>query len=325
MKHLTILERTNIIILYEKNKWSSIKIAKELKINIHTVLLWINRYKKTGTVNEILKSGRFRKTSKINDLKIIETAKGMHKSFIIDEIREEIKKINIYLCNNTIINRLKEYGFYCSYPFSKPLLTEEHKRKRLEFALNNYDTDWTFVIFSDETSIVKGGNFNKKIWVGPEIDNVVKKLKHQIKRHLYGCISIGGIETFKIFKENLNSEKYKEILDETLKKIYNNNYLYQQDNSPIHKSKKLLNYFNNNNIKILENWPPNSPDLNPIENLWFLLKYKLLDMNINNDNFNEIIEKTIKEIKYEHIFNMISSMQIRICKVIQKSGDYIDY
>ena len=76
---------------------------------------------------------------------------------------------------------------------------------------------------------------------------------------------------------------------------------------------------------MLKNCPPNSPDLNSIENLWFLLKYKLLDEHINNDNFDEIIEKKINEIKYEHIFNMISSMKVRICKVIQNNGDYIDY
>ena len=40
-KHLTDLERSNIIFLYEINKWSSYKIANELKINVKTVLLWI--------------------------------------------------------------------------------------------------------------------------------------------------------------------------------------------------------------------------------------------------------------------------------------------
>ena len=113
--------------------------------------------------------------------------------------------------------------------------------------------------------------------------------------------------------------------NDTLIVIYDDSYLYQQDNSPIHKSKKSLKYFDNNNIKMLKNCPPNSPDLNSIENLWFLLKYKLLDEHINNDNFDEIIEKKINEIKYEHIFNMISSMKVRICKVIQNNGDYIDY
>ena len=325
MSYITNLERANIILLYEKNGWSSNKIAKELKINVNTVLLWTKRYKETGTIDEIAKSGRFRKTIKKEDLKIIEIVQKMPKGFIIDEVKDEILKLNMYLCNNTIINRISEYGFYCSYPFSKPLLTEEHKRKRLKFALDNYNTNWFLVIFSDETSIVKGGNFNKKLWVGPEVDNVIKKLKHQIKRHLYGCISVGGIETFKIFKENLNSDKYKEILDETLMMIYDNSYLYQQDNSPIHKSKKSLKYFNDNNIKILKDCPPNSPDLNPIENLWFLLKYKLLDEQINSENFDDLISKKMNEIKYEHVFNMISSMQIRICKVIQNNGDYIDY
>ena len=76
MGYITNLERANIVLLYEKNKWSSNKIAKELKINVNTVLLWIKRYKEQGTIDEIKKSGRFRKTTKKEDLKtMLETLK----------------------------------------------------------------------------------------------------------------------------------------------------------------------------------------------------------------------------------------------------------
>ena len=117
----------------------------------------------------------------------------------------------ISLSNGTIINRMKEFGFQSAYPIKKPLLTEEHKRKRLQFALDNYDTDWTTIIFSDETTIVKGGTFLKKRWVGMNDENIIRTIKHPIKRNLFGCISIGCIETFKIFKNNLNSNEYIDI------------------------------------------------------------------------------------------------------------------
>ena len=44
--------------------------------------------------------------------------------------------------------------------------------------------------------------------------------------------------------------------------------IFQQDNAPVHKSKIISNFFQENKWKVLE-WPLyNNPDLNPIENLW---------------------------------------------------------
>lgn len=323
-----ILLRANIISLY-KLGWTGTKIATYLNINKNTVSLWISRYNINGTINEESKSGRKRKTTKEQDSQIIKIVKNKEKNknnFTIDEIKIELNNINIYICNNTIINRMREYNFYSGYPFKKPLLTQKQKEERLQWALDNYFRNWFEVIFSDESTIIKDNNINKKIWIGPETINIKRITKHSIKRQLYGCIYIGGLITFDIFKENMNSEKYIDILKKNFVDVYNKNryLIYQHDNSPIHTSKKTLNFIKENNITTMR-WPANSPDLNPIENMWFLLKYKLLNYEINAQNFDTLITEKLNEIKYEHIFNMIASMPIRICKVIQNNGDSIDY
>ena len=53
--------------------------------------------------------------------------------------------------------------------------------------------------------------------------------------------------------------------------------VFQQDNAPCHKSEGAMNDFRANNINVMD-WPPASPDINPIENLWAIIKTRILKL-----------------------------------------------
>ena len=99
--------------------------------------------------------------------------------------------------------------------------------------------------------------------------------KHPVKVHVWAGISWNGRTDICIFTGIMNAELYVRILGECLvpflESVYPNGHRFMQDNDPKHTSICAHTFFENHNI----NWwrtPPESPDANPIENLWHKLK-----------------------------------------------------
>ncbi|OAD71788.1 hypothetical protein PHYBLDRAFT_26485 [Phycomyces blakesleeanus NRRL 1555(-)] len=61
---------------------------------------------------------------------------------------------------------------------------------------------------------------------------------------------------------------------QSLPNVEKGDYLYQEDNASYHKTTLAEKFKKDLGLKILE-WPPNSLDLSPIENIWGLLDNKI--------------------------------------------------
>jgi hypothetical protein len=79
-------------------------------------------------------------------------------------------------------------------------------------------------------------------------------------------------------------------------------------------------------VSLLGQWPPNSPDLNPIENVWSYVQAKVDKMGCKTfEEFKEAVLMEIKIVPRKMLINLFDSMPRRMAKVIQLDGDKTKY
>ena len=143
----------------------------------------------------------------------------------------------------------------------------------------------------------------------------------------WGTFSFDGIGTIKEVSGYMNSNIYISILKDHLKEDmkYLNCKVFQDDSAPCHRSKKVKTWEIENGIEVLD-WPGNSPDINPIENLWGILKRKLKDKIITNKkDLITIVYQEWKKLSKEYMENLIYSMPKRITDIINNKGGSSKY
>ncbi len=102
-------------------------------------------------------------------------------------------------------------------------------------------------------------------------------------------------------------------------------FIFQQDLAPAHTAKGTKSWFNYHGVTVLD-WPANSPDLNPIENLWGIVKRKMRDTRPNNpDDLKSALKATWASITHEQCHRLIASMPRRIDAVIRAKGGPTKY
>ncbi|KAG0805370.1 hypothetical protein G6F18_014137 [Rhizopus arrhizus] len=139
---------------------------------------------------------------------------------------------------------------------------------------------------------------------------------------LWSAITYAGVGWMCKINGNMDKTLYKEILEDELERDFPN------DNDPKHTSKLVKEYLEQQSYNILE-WPAQSPDLNPIENMWSLLKRRLNDYETAPKGMNELYERVTKVwydlMKPEECQKVIETMPKRIKQSIKNKGRWTDY
>jgi transposase len=246
----------------------------------------------------------------------------------------------------------------------KKQLTAKTMAQRLQFCQANKSRVWKSVMFSDRKKFLfrypgtkvksvqyipksKGGKHGKKAFI-PSKPSVFNVYAAMTKWGL-SCVhkvagSTGSTSSFKNKKgqgaRNITSAEYAEVLKKTLlpegSRMFSeqglSSWVFQQDNDPSHKkaSVEQIGAWNlahpGNKVTLLANYPPNSPDLNPIENVWALVQRKVDEAGCTAfEEFQKNVIFHLRHFPKEQLTSLYDSMSKRVALCIQAGGGKTKY
>ena len=146
---------------------------------------------------------------------------------------------------------------------------------------------------------------------------------------VWGCMSWRGLGHLAIINGIMESDKYIQVIQihlmpQAAEWYPSGDWIFQQDGAHCHTSKKTLQFFDDCEIPLFP-WTANSPDLNPMENIWSLLKQRVYRLGASSKD--ELI-RNIKEVAgdteyWERVCqDLYSSLENRIERVVRNRGGH---
>lgn len=329
---LSEVERAAIITLH-KVGWIGQDIAQVLHCSENTVSLWTNRWNDQHCLSDAERSGRPRCTTDDTDQEI-GLLSDKKPTLLPKDIQRE-KKLSV--SSHTISRRLDEIGLFGRVQEREYDLSEFDIQRRLAFA-NQYlhwtEDQWSHVFFSDECNFYLGqyGRSYVRRPIGqshhPKYMQQVQQLNGKVS--LWGCICTEGLGHAELYANSLDSTRHRDILRHSLiptfKQFYPNGpWYFQQDNVRFHTTPDTITYLHNKGITLIE-WSPWSPDLNPIENLWNVLKSRVYARFPQTmEEMEQFIREEWEATDLHFISHICRSMPRRLQLLLENAGHKISY
>jgi transposase len=214
-----------------------------------------------------------------------------------------------------------------------PALSNAQMERRLAFAQEYSDADWRYMLFADEKTF-ELSHCEGRAWVHVGVEPVAPHQAHVAKIHCFAGVGHFFCAPPFLFRQTLDGVVLRDILQERLPPTAaadttaeaRRAWVLVHDNDPkytAHDTQVLLDVLAPDRIR---DWPANSPDLNPIENVWADLQ-QLVDRRRPQtaEELEVAILNAWSELDFDRFRRYIDSMPQRLQEVQRNHGGNTHY
>ena len=316
-------------------------IAKQLNMPYTTCYDIIQHHKVHGHIYNLPRSGRPRILDDQGEERLVRAIQRDPKANF--DVFGEITQIS----QSTARRVAAKHGLHSRICRQKPMISAVNREKRMAWAMENELQAWNRVMFTDESCFRVGETGRERVIrkAGTEYDpkHMSVKFRHGASLHVWGANLIGQklplvrfnlarartVNKQRIAAEKIDSKVYAEqILWGPLQDYVNGarardvDVLVVEDGAPVHFKGAARTIRDLVDIPGLSH-PPSSPDLNPIEGCWRIVKQALRGMDRRPTNVEGLwaeIQKIWDGIPQSTIDGMIESMAERREAILNANG-----
>jgi len=261
-----------------------------------------------------------------------ERGEGHHKKKFPSsyKIARECTRRGICVSPTTVRADLKVLGYVCKRRPQAQKLYPGDPQDRVHFA-KHVDAS-ADNLFSDEKLFDSNDHSLATEWVPHGCSPQVReKERWAPKVHVWGMIGVGVKELVVLKEGAVTADEYKrQVLQKVVVPVVERlraegrDPVFMQDNAPCHKAHRTLNYLASKLIKMLQNWPPRSPDLNPIENLWAMIQRLVSERGPRDkEELTRFVVEVWERIPQTVIDEYVLSFEHRVKQVIAAKGHHL--
>lgn len=303
------------------------KIAKQLDLKVSTVRMHVKKLFLVDTLPPKIKLYKGK----------LETRQHlMIKKFIIANPTATLNDIKVACDLNIHVSTLSRYlksnGMRCKKAKFRLVLSNINKTKRVNFCKNmlqKTDEDIANICWSDETMVKSTKNGDTVLYRVPEGSEWFSPSNAAVGKVMFwGCMTRHAIGPLVEVVGRNDASNYIKTLQEFLLPeldASDHQLVFQQDNATIHKTANVMKFLRDNNVLTID-WPPQSPDLSPIENMWNIMKMKMKALRPRPKTSKELKLACLKiwtEIPNNTRKDLIDGFKDRLRRCIKAKGDLI--
>jgi transposase len=332
-KDVSTTKKESILALLRSGRHTINEIATQMEVSKRTV----QRVKQAGVATSWRtgRCGRKRITSATTDRFICRQALE-NPQVSSYRLAGNLVSSGVHISKDTVRRRLKEKGVTSVKPVRKPALTAVMRKKRLDWCKRHAHwtvEDWNKVCFSDESTFMCQAASTSLVWHKKgQSTPTLPTVKYPTKVMVWSVMCAKGAGRLHVVEGNMNTDQYCQVLVNHFLPQANEwyptgGYTFMQDGAPCHTSKRSMQCLASHGIPVLP-WPGNSPDLNPIETLWAIVKKRLRTQTFTT---KETLIAGIKKLWLQDATlratcqKLIASMPTRVKAVIAAKGGNTKY